>query len=378
MTLEAEFWPPVFANWVAHAAGQPQLAGYEFPLYTDANISGSLREGLGPYQFLNSSAAPPSREASVAITLRLTIHVDYAIYHDRPFDRTDETFYHGGGIADEIAALLSLAAGIRVQAADVSRVFSDDDSAGFPRTNATERVPMLLTQRWSTILPNVVGTRDLAVAVPFLQRLDRLEHPSAVALLRAARLYQQATWMAEAEPHLAWLLLVSAVETGALAWRAADATEAERLEEARPSLYKRLVSVGGEALAGYVASEIAASLGSTSKFLKFALAFLPDAPPVRPDEWGQFNWSRRNWKKTLSMIYNYRSRALHAGLPFPDPMCEAPFRHETWRTWAERPTFTASRVKGGTWRIADAPLYINTFEYVARGVLTRWWASLTA
>jgi len=34
-----------------------------------------------------------------------------------------------------------------------------------------------------------------------------------VALTRAARLYQDALWMIESEPSLAWLLLVSAIET---------------------------------------------------------------------------------------------------------------------------------------------------------------------
>jgi hypothetical protein len=59
-------------------------------------------------------------------------------------------------------------------------------------------------------------------------------------------------------------------------------------------------------------------------------------------------------------------------------MCDAPYRNETWDTWGEKPSFLAARSKGGTWRAADAPVYLNTFAYVVRGVLLNWWSSLTA
>jgi hypothetical protein len=272
----------MYANWRAFERGQPSLGAFEYPLYTDAHVTAELREGIGPYQMLNAVPGPgAAREAQVAIIVRVEQHVDYVVYQDAPMDTTDDAIYHGGVLPDEVAALMSLTRGIRLKAGEIAREFTDRDPRGHPRANFYNRVPLLVTQRSVTILPGVTGTRSLTDVGP-MRAFSQLAVSDAVSVVRAARLYQDAVWIAEAEPNLAWLMLVSALETGALAWRTAKAPPVDRLRASRPTLFERLTSVGGDDLATFVAGEIADALGNTSNFLRFTLHFLPSPPEKRP------------------------------------------------------------------------------------------------
>lgn len=127
----------------------------------------------------------------------------------------------------------------------------------------------------------------------------------------------------------------------------------------------------GEEVCSEVASQIADSLGSASKFRAFILEYLPPAPSKRPPEWCQHPWNVIDLRKTLAVIYRYRSNALHDGMPFPAPMCEAPYRPLEFEAPAERPFFH-SAAGGGTWLEKDTPMLLHTFEYIARNVLINW------
>ncbi len=82
-------------------------------------------------------------------------------------------------------------------------------------------------------------------------------------------------------------------------------------------------------------------------------------------------------KKAMSLIYNYRSKSLHGGTPFPAPMCTAPIVFEASSRPAEIPIGVTTRALGGTWQKKDVPMLLHTFELIARGTLRRWWESLT-
>lgn len=76
----------------------------------------------------------------------------------------------------------------------------------------------------------------------------------------------------------------------------------------------------------------------------------------------------------MGKIYDYRSKALHDGTPFPAPMCEPPFYNKEWSvTYAEKPHGGAVGAMGGTWLAKDIPLLLHTFEYITRGTLIKWW-----
>jgi len=165
-------------------------------------------------------------------------------------------------------------------------------------------------------------------------------------------------------------MFVSALEAGANIWQAQDDTPISKLESSKPELYKILCETGITDLAEKVADQIVPSLGATNKFIKFVLEYLPQPPESRPPEWAQIAWSRTAMKKVLGKIYGYRSDALHGGIPFPAPMCNA--EHSFEGIMAEKPTGLACHTLGGTWVAEDTPMLLHMFEFITRGVLLNW------
>lgn len=209
-----------------------------------------------------------------------------------------------------------------------------------------------------------------------LKQFPKLDPVNAIALIRAARLYQDALWIAESEPSLSWVMFVSAVETAAAHWKASESSPVENLLASIPELYNRLESIEIPGLLKEVAEMIVHKLGATKKFVDFMMTFLPDPPAARPAEWGQCSWESNIIKKTLMLIYEYRSQALHGGYPFPAPMCQPPFQHESWKSLSEKPIGHATSMRGGVWLAKDTPMLLHIFEYIVRHSLIKWWRSM--
>lgn len=228
------------------------------------------------------------------------------------------------------------------------------------------------------VLPAVTGEHSM-MPIEEIKGFAALSPKQAIALVRAARLYQDGLWPAESEPNLSWLMLVSAVETAANDWHSSKDSPLERLKESRPAFVEYLEGTRIEGLAERVANEFADSIGGArKKFRNFLIRYVPQPPAKRPAEWGQVDWSEGKLKKAFDKIYSHRSKALHDGMPFPAPMCEPPARHQTWEAVAERPTGLATSSDGGIWLANDTPMLLNTFEYIARSALNAWWSSMTA
>src|SRR5262249_20942223 len=122
-----------------------------------------------------------------------------------------------------------------------------------------------------------------------------------------------------------------------------------------------------------LAPHVAHLFKATSRFLKLAERFMPEAPQLRPSV-GQIKWTRRGLKDALSLVYEWRSRALHAGVPFPAPMCEPPMHFEN--AYAEKSPGIASHSRNATWMSEDTPLNLHIFDYITRGSLLNWWGYL--
>jgi hypothetical protein len=369
--------PPSWANWRAYMKDLPSEGAYEVPLYTDAHITGMIQEGYGPYQFLNT--VPMSEqpgELRPAVVLRVWDHFDDRSALSEPMTRTDDERYHGGWLNDEVAALASLSVGIRLKPGRVTREFRvGEDPQGRPIAFGSGRDPVLLPGSSRPVLPRTVGTHSLDALTPLLG-LPTMEPADAIVLVRAARLYQDGVWIADTEPELSWIMLVSAIEAAAGHWRAAIEAPLDRLRASRPELEPLLWNAGGEALVLRVAEEIAPYMGATKKFVDFIMEFLPEPPEPRPDEFARHSWEAKELKKSCQAVYNYRSRALHGGSPFPAPMCEPPFVFGAGGVPTEIPIGGGMRTKGGTWLAKDTPILLHTFEYIVRGALLRWWRSM--
>lgn len=369
MAQQRQFGPPVYENWKAALRGAPSILISEYPLFTDTRIIGNDLE-LGPYRLVNPVNARRNqflRQPSIVV--RVSQHYEYEL---PSMERTDTSLYHGGGPLDELAALVSLLLGIRVKAGSMTRLFEpDSDPMGRPigwleqpelRTLPADVHPILPT------IPDQVLLDDLAQ----LGSLPAMDPPEAVALVRSARLYQDALWLAEWEPNLAWLMMVSAVETAANQWSRRRGPAVDRLIASQPELAQLLETRGGKKLVAEVADHIADSLGSTNKFVNFTLEYLPPPPTERP-AWPRVEWEDEAMRRGLRQVYSYRSKALHGGTPFPAPMFEPPRRIVEGDAVAERPIGVANATKGGVWVIDDMPMLLHIFEHIARNVLLAWW-----
>jgi hypothetical protein len=364
---------PVVANWIAFRDKEPWLATSEFPLFSDAHVIGEMV--LGPYSFINTVSAGNLKLIRPAITLRYAMYKEW----DYPnFQKTDSTLYHGGSPPEELAALASLAMGIRLRAGrSVRRFEPHGDPLGRPEEIGDQREPIFFVPR-AHILPNVARGQHSMDSLRILNSLPGLSSSKVNALVRAARLYQDGLWLAESEPEFTWLLFVSALESAANEWKRDFGTSIERLEISKPELHKVLASHSDKNLLPLVADTFAESMGVTKKFIDFCVTFIPEPPIERPAEWAQFSWELSTYRKAIQVVYRYRSLALHDGRPFPAPMCSPPYADPSWATPAERMTSLGSHERGSTWMATDIPLNLHCFEYITRSTIMKWWCSLLA
>jgi hypothetical protein len=413
-----------WANWQAWEAGHPPLGGVEYTLYTDAALlMGEARKGIGPYRLLKTGTFSFLPEVPLpAVVLRADHYIHPAVVVADTGDNRVELnieairllgaldpidpdlahqdwprnvdAYHGGQVADELASLISLTLGIRLESGGLTRVFGMD---GDPRGRPIEyfrqdyRLRRLNRLRPDRLIPHPSVDSDdpsasfvhLADCVPWLQRYFQLRQDQANALVRAARSYQAALWAAaENDPRQGWLKLIGAVEAAAHHWARGDASPVEQLRAVDPELAKRLQAAGGGLLEA-MAERFAPGLRTTSRMLTFTLHFLPPPPEPRPTV-GALAWSKNKMRKHLNTIYGVRSEDLHAGIPVPAPMCEPPttVKPEQPRSsghlsaWTEIPSGEWTAVATTVWQAEDTPMLLRTFEYIVRNALLNWWESM--
>jgi hypothetical protein len=332
---------------------------------------------LGPYEFLNTTPLPGQGEVRPALVLRCSSHLE-AVGSD--MTKTSAEFYHGAPLPEEVASLASLVLGVRLRAGGATRMFEPNgDPKGRPIEFYSRPPNSLVVTRkgYAWILPRVVESQCPVDQLNIMSSLPTLGFGEAIALIRSARLYQDALWLAESEPSLAWLLFVSSLENAAGEWKKSKAKPEDRLKGLQPELYQYLQGLGPEVPA-QVANFIADMLGSTKKFVDFVMEFLPPAPSQRPPQWLQLAWAGEPIRESLRKIYKYRSKALHEGRPFPYPMCESPANSLDWPAVAEIPNGYATSYLGGTWLLQDTPMLLHTFEYITRNALLAWWRAIAA
>jgi hypothetical protein len=379
--------PQMYENWKAKAAGASSTGWYEFSLFSDAEIWWHAPPDLGPLTVfgtivLEHNIPVPEKQAlslgprpgaTQVLAVRVFDHVEPGDGAALDWAQTDDGRFHGGGPEDEIASLFSLLAGARLRAGGTTRI-SEGDALGKPLAVDAQPIPQLpVPAPLRRVLPRAWGRHP--INFDLLPAYPELAPDAAVAVVRAATLYRNAIWIAESDPNSAWLMLVSALEVGAVQSRLGDGTPEEIFAEMRPALSAAIMQGGGPELHAQVARELAPLLGATNRFIKFVLKFLPAEPPQRPAPAFQHRWSKTAMKETLDSVYRLRSGALHSGVPFPKPMCEPPPATPDHGVFAEKP-LGATSTGGGLWTENDIPIFLQTFEYLARGALLNWWRSL--
>jgi hypothetical protein len=365
--------PAGYENWRASLKGDKPTAEFELQLYSDAHVVDEVTTGCGPYSFFNAVPAGAIGTFTHVATARIALWTTPL----RPdLSRTDYSRYHGGWLPDELSALCSLAMGIRLKSGGVSREFDEQTPRGRPWADTSAPPSPLPARQNSWMVPRAHELHNIrTVLVPRFATYPTLKVAEAITLVRAARLYQDAIWVAESEPQLAWLLLVSAVEVVATHHQAATSSNEDILSVALPALHAELLASGGPELLAKCAGHLVRHLRATNRFLSFLDEFLPAAPPRPPERLIEIPWERANLRRAFSQVYNYRSLALHDGTPFPWPMCQPPMLGG-WHH--ERPSGLAQGGNEAAWLAADTPMLLHVFEHVARNAILSWWDSRSA
>lgn len=380
--------PYGWINWYAERAGQPRRRRAhpdavvirpiweEFALYTDAPINGPWLQ-LGPYEVigLDPVAKPLLGFARKALVLRVWDHLSDEPSPGAPPLRDDVEDYFGGDIGDEFAALLGLVLARRVRSGGSVRMGLPGvhDSPGLP-SEMEHHAPALERPRRAPMIPWLAQPVALPDAEPLLSTYPELAAADAVALVRAARQYVDGLWLADADPRLAWIKLIGALEIAAN--RLDDTREEsdlDQLKRHRTKLYRTLRKAPQD-VAEMVAGELARLYNVERKLRSFVKRFDPGPPPVRPESaaW-HFDWATLD--SALTIIYDHRSRDLHDGIAFPWVLCEPPDHAENGvaseRFWA-----LGVSGKGGQWTAEKLPMFMHVFAHVAGGALRKWWATL--
>ncbi|MGW3113528.1 hypothetical protein [Streptomyces sp. NPDC001091] len=351
--------------------------GWVSLLYSDAEVYGiDGTETTGPYRLTPLAAAADRQPGQLRPVLELA---SWFRHPDQQPATSDSANWTGLSIHQEFAALASLVLGIRLRGDDPRPLYQQQDGSVTIYEVSAQVVPSAPSSPWSSpILPGAAdGTADLESLRLYVESLPRLAADHTVHLVRAARQYADALWIAEGEPELAWLMLVSAVEVAATAHQAATEDYTLLVREFFPLSAEALVATGGEErLTEAATTEFHGLIKATGRFVAFALAFLPDPPHGRTaDSDGQLPWSKNRMRRALSAVYGLRSARLHAGTAFPWPLLIPP---PAASDGLPAEVFTQDTYGSGdtTWSAADLPMTLAVFAHLVRGMLLRWWDSL--
>lgn len=191
----------------------PSLGALEIACYTDLPQL-SLDINAGPFTLLTplSNSDVFTHLPTGSPRMRLVVRVEQYLAPDHPdyyldedWDQTDPAVHHGGDAGQELAALLSLSLGIRMRTGGIIRVFhpSDGDPRGHPH-EFEDRMPYLPQPYGPRVLPYTGWPRDVDTSkVELLGTYANLSSAEARALVRSARAYQEALWIAESDPRQA-------------------------------------------------------------------------------------------------------------------------------------------------------------------------------
>ncbi len=380
--------PHGWLNWYAERAGFPRREQShpdsivirpiweEFALYSDVLLGGGWLT-LGPYEFvpIDHVLGANIGHARKLVLLRSWDHLPDEPASGAPEIKTDVEDYVGGNIGDELSALLSLALGCRFRSGGCVRQGLPIETLPVGLADESRhRAPHLVPPHRRPLIDRLAAPRSLQDAKPLLESYPTIDGPDAVALVRSASQYADALWLADADPRLAWIKFIGALE--AAANRRDDLrqeTPIAQLKRHKPKLYRQLKDGPEDALT-VVAEETARLFRAEAKVRSFVKAFDPGRPLSRPEGAGwHFDWSELD--DALKVIYNHRSRDLHDGIAFPWPLCEAPHLAED-NMPAERFPALAVSGRGGRWEASELPMYLHVFAHIVGGSLRNWWLSL--
>lgn len=280
----------------------------EYEIIVDADFRGEFDNGLYQLMIWEFSNKIAGEEQKLCIRLKVG-----NIYNS--WQSSDGSkYYHGGGIEEEIICMASLAFRRRFKLGAMVR--RKDKPCYLPRFKKDA-----LRGGWiNSELIN--GTSNLSDLSKILKLVEGLKHEYHQKFIWALKLYNRSIAIIEEEPDIAYLHLVSAIES-----LCQDTIiEQVHLSEINGKLSKLVNEIEDMSLRNKIKNSIIKRERFISrKFVKFILDHVED------DFWNNDNINRVAVKitseelpKLLKNIYNQRSVTSHAGEPFPPYIFDSP------------------------------------------------------
>ena len=335
--------PMSYVNWQTFKLQDTHFPIYEYPVFTDADLIGKSNDDLGPYEFVNCIDTQNRRIQAPAGFLRAMncLNLDAS-----PLDSwtTNDKNHHGENFQNEIIALMALTLGLKLKAGVETRIYNsdlNDDPRGLPIADSNNQ-PIFLNQstHQAPVVPDYLLQPILVDDLAIITSYPKLDSQDATALLKAARLYQDAMWIADFQPELAWILMTSSIEAAA----------ARLFQDS--------------------------SFGATKRFRQFLLDNFAPPPPNRPESNEQILWSKSALREMFNRIYDVRSNYLHDGTAIPYPMCLRP--RKLGNGFQEKPLGLAQMKGYANWLNKDTPMLLRVFAHITRSSLLKWWKSLVS
>jgi hypothetical protein len=124
-----------------------------------------------------------------------------------------------------------------------------------------------------------------------------------------------------------------------------------------------------------VAAMLARQVRATVRYQRFLKEFHPPPPADRPaEEYSRVPWSKSKIGAAVDKIYAHRSHALHEGVPFPSPLCQAP-AHDG-EVAQERGFGYGVGLGDAYWPPEELPMHLHVYVHVVAHALQQWWASM--
>jgi hypothetical protein len=143
-----------------------------------------------------------------------------------------------------------------------------------------------------------------------VDRYIALDRKDAVTLVRAARQVRDALWVADTDPGLAWLFLVSAVEFIAGREALRGVVESDLLQrEMHDLVCCDAPRSRGRAHLAAVAQKLVTGVKATARVLSCVERYLPEPPQNRPEAYACVDWG---WLQRRKVIANYTGTAQNA------------------------------------------------------------------
>lgn len=372
----ADMGTDAWRNWNAYNEQLPEIENLDEELYSDRHFVGGP-SAHGPYSLatiIGHDRLDTMPTVRPAVRMHVGVHANLIpdIVIDGKLVPADSDAYHGGNASDEIAALSSLALGVRLRVAGTSQLSG--------RHEGGQEHPPIYLQVVPLANPGRPGRERIPAALNRSAHLDRLSRldsfpdlneEAQVELVRAARAYATGLWWSNEDPNHAWLQMVTAVEIAANHRQRTKASPEALVEDLWPELWAAL-QPAEDAVRTEVMRLVAPLVRATRKFVDFLVECAPEPLELRPPFAG-LDWV--DMAHHAKLIYRHRSTALHGGKPFPLPMLVEP-RTEENGAIQEVPWGLNAGGPGGIWDAKETPMLLSTFEYIARGALLTWWNEL--